>query len=513
MSANANMIATLGAYADRTPEATALITGVGARRRTLSFGDVTALSATWAKTLEGNGVKNGDHVLVLQLISVELYLALLAVFRIGAVAVFPDPQALLKSIETACERTRPVAMIGGWPAQLLRLASRPLRKIERSFSAAAIPWARRLPMTKGAQSAVAHVPAEQAALVTFTSGSTGAPKVIARSHGFLAAQHAAIVRAVDFVPGTTTLTALPVFVLSHLASGVASILPATDVRKPKDIDPGPLLTQIAENSAETILASPALVERLARAGRDEKLASVGDVLTGGGPIFPDIVDAAKRAMPRARVHLAYGSTEAEPIAHITHDEIAPDDIVATANGKGLLAGKPTAGTDVAILREAWGTPRPKLTRQAFDSLRVREGEPGEIVVAGDHVVASYVGGVGNAESKIDVDGRIWHRTGDAGTLDAQGRLWLLGRCAYRLKDDPPLYPLQVEAMARTVYGPVPIAAARLNDKAVLVVETGKTAAAPAPFPVDRVVEVAKIPLDRRHQSKVDYASLKALLQR
>jgi hypothetical protein len=89
----------------------------------------------------------------------------------------------------------------------------------------------------------------------------------------------------------------------------------------------------------------------------------------------------------------------------------------------------------------------------------------------------------------------------------------LGRCAYRLKDDPPLYPLQVEAMARAVYGPVPIAAARLDGKAVLVVETAKTAAAPAPFPVDRVMEIAKIPLDRRHQSKVDYASLKALLQR
>ncbi|MDZ4866213.1 MAG: AMP-binding protein, partial [Alphaproteobacteria bacterium] len=145
-----------------------------------------------------------------------------------------------------------------------------------------------------------------------------------------------------------------------------------------------------------------------------------------------------------------------------------------------------------------------------------QGEPGEIVVAGDHVVTSYVGGIGNAESKINVAGKVWHRTGDAGVIDAKGRLWLLGRCAYRLKETLPLYPLQVEAQARAALGPVPLAAAKVAGKAVLVVESGKAAddtALATQFRVDRVLTVKKIPLDRRHQSKVDYASLKALLQR
>jgi len=516
----ANMVATLGTFAERTPHATALITGTGPNRRVLTFDDVTRLSATWAKTLQDNGVKNGDHVLVLQSISVELYLALLAIFRIGAIAVFPDPQSLQKTIEAACNTVHPVAMIGGWPAQLLRQVSRPLRQIKGTFSAASVPWATRLPKLKGGEAAIADVPADQAALVTFTSGSTGAPKVIARSHAFLSAQHAAITRAVNFIPGTTTLTALPVFVLSHLASGVASILPASDVRKPKEIDPAPLLAQIAENKAHTILASPALVERLAYVAESErpKLASVRDILTGGGPIFPDIVEAAARAMPNARIHLAYGSTEAEPIAHITHDQITAEDKTATAEGRGLLAGKPTSGTDLAILRDAWGTPRPSLTPAEFDALRMPQGEPGEIVVAGDHVVTSYVGGIGNAESKINVADKVWHRTGDAGVIDAKGRLWLLGRCAYRLKETPPLYPLQVEAMARAALGPVALAAAHIDGNAVLIVETGKAQTADdtalaTQFRVDRVLTVKKIPLDRRHQSKVDYASLKALLQR
>jgi acyl-CoA synthetase (AMP-forming)/AMP-acid ligase II len=273
-----------------------------------------------------------------------------------------------------------------------------------------------------------------------------------------------------------------------------------------------LLAQIAENKAHTILASPALVERLAHVPPSEypKLATVRDILTGGGPIFPDIVDAATRAMPNARIHLAYGSTEAEPIAHITHDEISAEDKAATAKGSGLLAGKPTSGTEVAILREAWGTPRPTLTQAEFDALRVRQGEPGEIVVAGDHVVASYVGGIGNAESKINVAGKVWHRTGDAGAMDAQGRLWLLGRCAYRLKDNPPLYPLQVEAAARSTLGPITIAAARINGEALLFVQSETKSPSASQFQVDRIVRLKKIPLDRRHQSKVDYGALTKL---
>jgi acyl-CoA synthetase (AMP-forming)/AMP-acid ligase II len=234
-------------------------------------------------------------------------------------------------------------------------------------------------------------------------------------------------------------------------------------------------------------------------------------------MFPDIVDAAAKAMPEATIHLAYGSTEAEPIAHVTHQEISANDIAATRGGQGLLAGKPTEGTDLAILRDAWGTPRPSLTTQEFEALRLPPGKPGEIVVAGDHVVTSYVNGVGNAESKIDVAGRIWHRTGDAGLLDDAGRLWLLGRCAYRLRGDPsPLYPLQVEAMARMALGPLTLAAIQIDGCPALVLESATPIDGQAlarDLAVERVVALSKVPLDRRHQSKVDYATLRARLSR
>lgn len=510
-----NIVETLGGYAKQAPDEPALIEGLGDRRRITTFGEIEKLSTTWSSALTARGVRTGDHVLILEPIALELYLALLAVFRLGAIAVFPDPQALRASIETACERVRPVAMIGGWPAQILRLLSRRLRAIPHNFTASSVPWARRLPRRASAASPVTPVPPDHPALITFTSGSTGAPKIIARSHGFLAAQHAAITRAVDFTAGTATLTALPVFVLSHLASGVTSILPASDVRRPKETDPAPLLTQIAENNAHTILASPALVERLARAeNAPAKLAGVRHVLTGGGPIFLDLLDSAARAMPQASVHLAYGSTEAEPIAHMTASQISPADSLRMEEGAGLLAGKPTPGTDLAVIRDHWGKALGPLTDDAFDALRLQPEEAGEIVVAGDHVVASYVNGVGNAETKIAVGGRIWHRTGDAGALDRDGRLWLKGRCTARLK--PGLYPLQLEAMARAKLGPVPVAALATRSSPTLVFESDTHAQAIEPaahkLGITQFKVIRKIPLDRRHQSKIDYAALRELVE-
>lgn len=510
-----NIVETLGGYAKQAPDAPALIEGLGARRRITTFGEIEKLSGTWSATLAQRGVKSGDHVLILQPVALELYLALLAVFRLGAIAVFPDPQALRASIETACERVRPVAMIGGWPAQILRLLSKRLRAIPHNFTAASVPWASRLPRQASTALQATPVSPDHPALITFTSGSTGAPKIIARSHGFLAAQHAAITRAVEFTPGTATLTALPVFVLSHLASGVTSILPASDVRRPKEANPAPLLTQIAENKAHTILASPALVERVARAeSARTHLASVRHILTGGGPIFLDLLDSAARAMPHASVHLAYGSTEAEPIAHMTASDMSAADRRRTEQGAGLLAGKATEGTDLAVIGDHWGTPLGPLTREAFHALRLAPEEAGEIVVAGHHVVASYVNGVGNAETKISVDGRVWHRTGDAGALDSGGRLWLKGRCTARLKPD--LYPLQIEAMARAKLGPVPVAALSIKGESTLIFELAAHAQTLEPsarkLGITQFKVIEKIPLDRRHQSKIDYATLRELVE-
>ena len=79
------------------------------------------------------------------------------------------------------------------------------------------------------------------ALITFTSGSTGAAKAAVRTHGFLLAQHAVLARDLELQAGEVDLTTLPIFVLANLASGVCSVIPDVDMRAPADADPARLM--------------------------------------------------------------------------------------------------------------------------------------------------------------------------------------------------------------------------------------------------------------------------------
>ena len=49
------------------------------------------------------------------------------------------------------------------------------------------------------------------------------------------------------------------------------------------------------------------------------------IFTGGGPVFPDMLERLAAARPATAVTAVYGSTEAEPIAHISTAGIGPDE--------------------------------------------------------------------------------------------------------------------------------------------------------------------------------------------
>jgi acyl-coenzyme A synthetase/AMP-(fatty) acid ligase len=130
--------------------------------------------------------------------------------------------------------------------------------------------------------------------------------------------------------------------------------------------------------------------------------------------------------------------------------------------------------------------------------------------------------VGNAEAKIDVDGVIWHRTGDAGYLDAHGRLWLLGRCSARISDaHGVVYPFSVEAAASAHPAVRRSAMASWRGRRVLLAEPAyplydgeldvlKQSLAWAHLDAIRVVD--RLPVDRRHNGKIDYPALARLLE-
>jgi acyl-CoA synthetase (AMP-forming)/AMP-acid ligase II len=162
-------------------------------------------------------------------------------------------------------------------------------------------------------------------------------------------------------------------------------------------------------------------------------------------------------------------------------------------------------------------PWPRVSAGTFEPALLPPGSPGEIVVTGEHVLSGYLGGHGDGEHKIDVDGTRWHRTGDAGYLDARGGLWLLGRISAALGGpDSPLYPLAIEAAAHEHAEVRRAAAVEVDGQGVLVFESdGDRDRIAADLSRDlgwaalgAVRAVRRIPVDRRHNAKIDYERLR-----
>ncbi len=502
------------------PSAAALIAGRGATRQVLKYAALNEETARLAALFTADGLQPGDCALVLLPMSLQLYVTVIALLRVGTVPMMPDAATGRDGLVAACATVPPSALIA--PPRLLwrGLVDSALRAIPMKYSTGRrVPGARWLGTLDDMAplDAVADVEPDHPALITFTSGSTGTARAIVRSHGLLRAQHEAVAAVLRPQPGTAAMAALPVFVLANLAEGVASVLPDTDVRAPGEADPVPLHAQIAENRVTQLLASPALCERLTDGGA--RLDGLTAVFTGGGPVFPDILDRLALAAPGATLVAAYGSSEAEPIAHVAWPEVSDTDLWAMASGWGLLAGPPIPEAQVAVLPDRFGEPIGPYDPDAFAAEAVPAGEPGEILVAGPHVVAGYPGGAGDAEAKVRVGDQIWHRTGDAGWIDRRGRLWLLGRCPTQQEDGRPLYALAAETAARCRLGPRRVACLAHEGQRLLVIEgrddpdTGALEESLGRLGIDALLQVDRIPTDRRHNSKIDYARLRTRLDR
>jgi olefin beta-lactone synthetase len=521
-----NLAHTLIEQARLRPGAAAIIDTYRSHSRTTTFAELDFAAARVARLLTNHGLQPGDAVLVFHPMSAELYVALLALFRLRLVAMFLDPSAGREHIERCCVMNPPKALIAGTKAHLLRLIVPALRRIPIKF---VIGWP--LPFTIRWSAADRLEPLAEVrdcdddtpALLTFTSGSTGQPKGTVRSHGLLGAQYRALADSLALTAGDVDLATLPIVALANLGSGVTSLIPDADLRYPGAVAPAPIFAQIYAHRAATSVASPAFFECLIRGAPSAfTLPTFRKLFTGGAPVFPRLLDQMQTLAPNAEVVALYGSTEAEPIAHVSRREVTADDLKAMLAGKGLLAGLPVEEIRLRILRDQWGKPVGPYSAEAFAGDCCGVNGPGEIIVNGMHVVPGYLRGEGDEETKFRVDGAIWHRTGDAGYLDGHGRLWLLGRCIARIHDaHGDLYPFAAETAA---YQDPRVRRAALvahRGKRVLAVEMYEETsadldalrAALAWANLDEVRLCPHIPVDKRHNAKIDYPSLYRLLER
>jgi acyl-CoA synthetase (AMP-forming)/AMP-acid ligase II len=514
-----NLAQLLSVQAAERPYQAALIDARRKLPRRISFAELELASARAARLLEASGLRPGDAVLVFQPMSIELYIALAAIFRTGLVAMFLDPRTGRGHIEQCCALWPPRALIACPAAHLLRVVSPALRRVPLHFSVGpALPWTRSFLDWDRSDPRLAIAPCEETApaLVTFTSGSTGQAKAALRSHGFLLNQQRALEKGLELEGGEVDLTTLPTFALANLASGVTTVISGADRRSGTSPKPGAVVQRILQEGVDRIGAAPAFLERVVEEcqRRSIKLPRVRKIFTGGGPVFPKLLDQLASVAPQAQIAALYGCTEAEPIALLKRDLIGRSDQTAMATGSGLLAGCIEPQIAVRIIPDVGAGAIGPWTLDEFDAASLLPGQAGEIVVNGPTVLRGYLDAGDDAKTKIDVAGSVWHRTGDAGYLDDNGRLWLLGRCCARIEDaHGKVYPLQIETAIRQQHQSCKAALVSNGGRRVLLVErrgSGETAGLAGilrRWRIDAVQYVRALPYDKRHRSKIDYSAL------
>lgn len=499
---------------------------------------LVAVIATGFKKL---GIKKGDRVIIFVPMCLYLYAAMFALQKIGAIATFLDGWARRDQMDTAAKVVGAKAFISvekafDYMGDLPEIGKIPLKisigPTTRDYSASIEK------LMKGIiRSTTEPVEKEHTALITFTTGSSGTPKGADRTHRFLAAQHYALDKHLPFNDSDKDLPVFPIFSLNNLAAGVNTILPAIDVGQAGEKDALVLIAQMKSAGVTTTTLSPSLLRHVYAYCLDNNITIpfIRRIITGGAPISRDDLVKTTQIAPNAEVLVLYGSTEVEPMAHIEAKEM-----IARKNNpdpewedEGVNVGKFDSGLAVKYL---------KINKEAisvssdedWSKIEVEKGKPGEIIVSGEHVCQNYYN---NKEafkkSKIkDHKGIVWHRTGDIGRVDEQGDLWFMGRIHNAIsRGGEYFFPVRAEVIMKKLpfveyaaYLGMPDTS--LGEKTIAVFTHWENAEGNESewkkeiqrvmdkngVICDEIVLTDNIPLDARHQSKVEYEVLRKQLQ-
>jgi acyl-CoA synthetase (AMP-forming)/AMP-acid ligase II len=479
--------------------------------RAVTFSELESLTRRWAAKLKTRGIGPGDPVLVYVPPSVELYAILLALWWRGAIAVFADAWTTRHRMTQVAELIEPRLFIGIDKAKILQWMNPALRCVP-SQRAKLHGWSR------VSDIAPESLDPQRTALVTFTTGSTGPPKGADRSHAFLMTQHHTLLDALAEPQRGPDLTTLPIFVLHALASGRTSLLAPIPPGRPAAHDPRRLYRFMQRFRPTSCQASPAVLETLLEFMQRRRLTwrEPLDLHVGGAAVLPSLMRRLRHAFPTARLTAVYGSTEAEPIALEDGDALAA--IPGAACRAGLPVGRPYRNIELAIAPIAADDRAATSSAADWTGRQLMPGEPGEIFVAGAHVLDRYYRGTGHidTQNKIRLGEKIWHRTGDAGVLDTEGRLKLLGRAGESFRVGATRhFTLPWELVLKDLEGVRNAALLPGEDRPVICVETDgrdvrkSLECLELPFEFD--LWLGQIPRDPRHNSKTDAKRLRAMV--
>lgn len=523
-----NIAQALTQQATTQPDGIALIvprkrTAAGWKDERHSYRTLDELSTRLAAGLAAEGITPGTRVAFMVPPSLEFFALFFALFKAGAVPVLIDPGIGIKPLKACLHEARPEVFLGITRAHIARLVLGWGRgQVRRHITVGPrLLWGgaryRDLAATAISAYQAPEVRPDDPAAILFTSGSTGIPKGVVYRQRHFAAQVELIRDQYRIKPGEVDLPTFPPFALFDPALGMTTVLPPMDFTRPARVDPAMLVSLIKEYSVTNLFGSPALMNTLTRHLDAEKIRLPGlkRVLSAGAPVHAKVIERLHRALgEHADIHTPYGATECLPVATISGRELAGGLSAGNRAGKGICVGQPLAANEVRVIAI---NDRPiELAEQAVD---VSPGQVGEICVYGPTVTDTYWAREKQtrAAKMTDRQGRIWHRMGDLGWQDEQGRLWFCGRKSERVQTaNGELYTECVEGPVNAVDGVYRSALVGLGEPGrqtpavVIEPEPGADRAAIraavqpliARFGIERVEFSTAFPVDIRHNAKI-----------
>ncbi len=266
-----------------------------------------------------------------------------------------------------------------------------------------------------AGSAAGHSVIDQdMAAILYTSGSTGKPKGVVLSHRNIVAGAASVSQYLENTAEDKLLSVLPLSFDYGLSQLTTAFTVGASVTLLNHLLPRDVINAVARGGITGLAAVPPLWIQLAELEwPDDAVKSLRYLTNSGGRMPRPVVDALRRKLPKSRIFLMYGLTEAFRSTYLPPDELdrRPDSI-----------GKAIPNAEIMVMRPD-GTP-------------CAPNEPGELVHRGVHVALGYWNDPGKTSERFKLapgqpagipvtEIAVW--SGDTVRADEDGFLYFVGR--------------------------------------------------------------------------------------
>ncbi|HEY1275193.1 MAG TPA: AMP-binding protein [Thermoleophilaceae bacterium] len=270
-------------------------------RREIAFGEVDDRSARLAGTLAARGVQRGDVVMTLVGNRPEWVYAMVAAWRIGAVALPcteqlrpADLRARMDAVEpravVADERDADTVAAAGFGGELLTVPDESLFEAEPA--------------------AAPELDPDDPALIVFTSGTAGKPKPIQHGQRYLPGQRAQAEHWFGARPGDLCwCTAASGWSKSARNAFVAAwVMGAAALLHDGRFDPAERLDLVERERVDVLCMAPTEYRAIAKRTELRPLPSLRHAVAAGEPLNPEVVHAWREATG-VEIHDGYGQTE------------------------------------------------------------------------------------------------------------------------------------------------------------------------------------------------------------